>query len=230
MTNRGGQEDLFNLELATGEIRQLTNDAARARGEVRSPDGAKLFFYSQRDEDRYEIWSINADGSNLTRITHSKGRSLWYPTVSPDGKLLACFNDEHTYLLDLTRPGAELEELPGSRLGSRPSFNAWSPNSRMLAGELRGRPGLLLYSLDDREYTPLTSSGTRPIWLPGGQEILFSDTGRLRVVNIVTKEIRDIATSAPVTGMSLSADAKTLVYSDRLAEADIWMAEMVAER
>lgn len=98
VTNRGGQEDLFVVEVATGEIRQLTNDAARDRGVYWSPDGSKIYFYSQRAEDRYEIWSINADGSGLARVTRSTGRSLWYPSISPDGKLLAAFNDEHSFL------------------------------------------------------------------------------------------------------------------------------------
>jgi len=227
VTNRGGQEDLFVVEIATGEIRQLTNDVARDRGVFWSPDGKQIYFYSQRDEKRYEIWSINADGSNLTRVTHTTGRSVWYPTISPDGRKLACYNDEHTFLLNLTVPDAKLEQLPATHQGSRPAFNAWSPDGTMLAGELRGRPGVVVYSIADRTYRPVTTSGARPmIWLPGGREILYGDAGKLRIVNIDTSAIREVVTPLSISAESISADAKTMIYSDRVAESDIWMAEM----
>ena len=228
VTNRGGQEDLFVVEIATGEVRQLTDDVARDRGVFWSPDGKKIFFYSQRDESRYEIWSINADGSNLTRVTHTTGRSVWYPTVSPDGRKLACYNDEHTYLLDLDVPDAKLEQLPATHQGSRPSFNAWSPDATMLAGELRGRPGIVVYSVADRTYRPVTTSGVRPMWLPGGKDILYNDAGKLRIVNIDTGAIRDVTAPMTIQAQSLSADAKTMIYSDRVAEADIWMTEIAS--
>ncbi len=226
MTNRGGQEDLFVVEAASGEIRQLTNDEARDRGVSWSPDGKQLYFYSQRDEARYEIWRINADGSGLTRMTHTTGRSVWYPSVSNDGRLLALYNDEHTYLLDLQQPGAELEQLPATPQGSRPAFNSWSPDGTMLAGELRGRPGIVLYALAERTYRPLTSSGARPLWLPNGHEILYTDAGSLRVVDTITGVIRDVPSPMPISAMSLSADARTLVFSDRASDADVWMMEL----
>jgi Tol biopolymer transport system component len=226
VTNRGGQEDLFVVETATGEVRQLTNDPARDRGATWSPDQSKIYFYSQRDTNRYEIWRINADGSGLTRVTFTSGRSVWYPTVSPDGTRLAFYNDEHSYVMALNQPGAKPEQLPAALQGSRQAFNAWSPDGTMLAGELRGRAGIVLYSLTGRTYRPITSSGTRPIWLPGGQEIFYSDAGRLRIVNVETGAIREVVTPLPgVSGMSLSTDAKTLVFSDRTTQADVWMLE-----
>jgi Tol biopolymer transport system component len=228
VTNRGGQEDLFVVEVATGEVRQLTNDAARDRGAVWSPDQSRIYFYSQRDENRYEVWRINADGSGLTRVTRTKGRSVWYPTISPDNSRLAFYNDEHSYLLDLNAPTAEPQELPAAMQGSRPAFNAWSPDGTRLAGELRGRAGIVVYSLKDRDYRPITSSGGRPIWLPGGEEILFTEESRLRIVNVATGAIREVTAPFSVTANSLSTDAKTLVFSARRTEADVWMMEIPA--
>ena len=226
VTNRGGQEDLFVVEIATGEIRQLTDDISRDRGVFWSPDGSKIYFYTQRENHPYEIWSINADGSNLTRVASVKDRGLWYPTISPDGKKLACYNDEHTYLLDLTVPDAKLEQMPATHQGSRPSFNAWSPDGTVLAGELRGRPGIVIYTIADRTYRPITTSGNRPLWLPGGKEILYSDNGKLRIVAVDTGAIRDVVTTLGISGQSLSGDARLLIYSDRQVEADVWMSEI----
>jgi len=225
VTNRGGQEDLFVIEIATGEVRQLTNDAARDRGAVWSPDGSKIYFYSQRDASRYEIWSINADGSGLTRITRTTGRSVWYPAVSANGKHLSFYNDEHSFTLDLSQPSAKIEQLPPAGEGLHPAMMAWSPDATMLAGELRPRPGLAIYNVAERTYRLLTSTGARPIFLPNHREILFSDSGNLRIVDVKSGAIRDVGFRAGA--MSLSADGKTLVYSERQTQSDIWMLEFV---
>jgi hypothetical protein len=46
-------------------------------------------------------------------------------------------------------------------------------------------------------------------------------------VNADTNAVREVTTNLAITGMSLSADGKTLVYSDRHTEADVWMAELL---
>jgi eukaryotic-like serine/threonine-protein kinase len=224
VTNRGGQEDLSIVDVATGEMRQITNDAARDRAPVWSPDGQLLYFYSNRDRDRYEIWAVRPDGSGLAQITHTTGRSVWYPGVAPDGKRLAFFNDEHSYVMVDSR----IETLPPSGEGLHPAMSTWSPDGTMLAGEVRDRPGLAVYTLATRTYRTLTTSGARPLWLPNGREILYSDGGKPRIVDVITGASRDVNTTIPASAMSLSADGKTLVYSDRRTQSDIWMMSVTA--
>jgi serine/threonine protein kinase/Tol biopolymer transport system component len=227
VTNRGGQEDLFVIEIATGDIRQLTNDSVRDRGPAWSPDGTRIYFYSQREGDRYEIWSIHADGGNLSRVTTTSGRSAWYPSVAADGKRLSFYNNENTYVLDLTQPNAVAQPLPPVPDGLHPAMSAWSPDGTMLAGELRPTPGIGIYSFATRTYRQLTTSGARPIWLPGGRELVFVDSGRLRIVDLTSGNVREAATPYGMAATSLSADGRTLVYSDRTTEADVWMMSTV---
>jgi len=221
VTNRGGQEDLYVVEIATGEVRQLTNDGAHDRGATWSPDGSEIYFYSQRDTNRYEIWRIHADGSGLARVTTTSGRSVWYPGMAPDGNRLAFFNDENTYIMQDGR----IQPLPPAPPGLHPAMMAWSPDGTMLAGELRNMPGIAIYTLADRSYRRLTTSGARPIWLPGGREILYSDAGKLSIADVGTGTSRPVTTGLPISAMSLSADGRTLVYSERNIGADIWMME-----
>ncbi|HEY0159035.1 MAG TPA: protein kinase [Thermoanaerobaculia bacterium] len=218
VTNRGGQEDLYVIEIATGEIRQLTNDAAHDRGAVWSHDGAKIYFYSQREGDRYEIWGINADGSELARVTNTEGRSVWYPGAAPDGKRISFYNDENTYVI----ADGKVTPLPPAPEGKRPQLTAWSPDGTMLAGELSA-PGIVVYSFPSRTYRRLTPSGARPIWLPGGREILYGDAGRLRIVSLDSGAIRDVPSHFAISAMSLSGDGRTLVFSDRRMQSDVWM-------
>ncbi|MFL5434279.1 MAG: TolB family protein, partial [Myxococcales bacterium] len=49
-----------------------------------SPDGRKIAFMSDRDGD-IEIYVMNLDGSNPTRLTRSPGRDA-HPEWSPDGR------------------------------------------------------------------------------------------------------------------------------------------------
>jgi serine/threonine protein kinase/Tol biopolymer transport system component len=224
VTNRTGQEDLFVVELATGDIRQLTNDEARDRGATWSADGTKIYFYSQREIDRYEIWSIHADGSNLARVTTTHGRSAWYPAAASDGKRLSFYNDENSYV-QTAGAAKPIEPLPPAPDNLHPAMTAWSPDGTMLAGELRDAPGIAVYSFTDRSYRRLTNSGAHPMWLPGGHEILYGDAGRLRIVNAGNAAIRDVATTLPIGAMSLSANGRTMVFSERRASADIWMME-----
>jgi eukaryotic-like serine/threonine-protein kinase len=217
VTNRGGQEDLYVVEIATGEVRQLTNDDAHDRGAVWARDGSKIYFYSQRDGDHYEIWSINADGSELTQVTNTNGNSVWYPGTSPDGRI-SFYNNENTFVFE----NGKVTPLPPSPDGKRPQFTAWSPDGSMLAGELSS-PGIVVYSFRDRTYRRLTPSGARPIWLPGGREILYGDNGRLRIVNLDTGAIRDVPSHLAMSAPSISGDGRTLVYSDRRMQSDVWM-------
>lgn len=69
----------------------------------------------------------------------------------------------------------------------------------------------------------MTNGGERPIWLPGGRELLYVDSGRLRIVDIASAAVREAGTPYGVAAPSLSADGRTLVYSDRTPRADVWV-------
>jgi hypothetical protein len=83
----------------------------------------------------------------------------------------------------------------------------------------------MLCSLAERTYRPVTSSGARPIFLPNGREILYSDGAKLRIVNIDSGAIRDVTTPFGITAQSLSIDGATLLFSERTTQADVWLAE-----
>lgn len=48
-----------------------------------SPDGSLIAFSSNRT-GRYEIWTVNADGTDPRQITDGPGDKIW-PVWSPDG-------------------------------------------------------------------------------------------------------------------------------------------------
>lgn len=102
---RGGYRDIWVLDVESGERTRITYDRAIDRGPVFSPDGACLYFSSDRtgiaNLYRYEL----ATGT-LSQLTNVVG-GAFQPDVSPDGHKLVYLGygsrGFDVYLLDLKR-------------------------------------------------------------------------------------------------------------------------------
>ena len=53
-----------------------------------APDATSVVFGAQRHLVHPDIWAVDADGSNLRKLTDTKARSETSPTYSPDGTLV----------------------------------------------------------------------------------------------------------------------------------------------
>jgi Tol biopolymer transport system component len=76
--------EIFEKDLATGEMKQLTNAPGYDAECAYSPDGTRIVFTSCRDGNP-EIYTMGADGSDPKRITEAEGYDGG-PFFSPDGK------------------------------------------------------------------------------------------------------------------------------------------------
>ena len=74
------QEDLIIFNRDGANWRNLTDDKFRDRTPRWSPDGTKIAFASDRS-GKYQIWMINADGSNLRQITFTEKTGAIRPDV-----------------------------------------------------------------------------------------------------------------------------------------------------
>ena len=80
--------DLFTVDVATGEISQLTDTRRSERQPRWSPDGRQILFTSGTVMTNIDVWVMNADGSNPRRLTEHPERdqgAAW----SPDGRQIA---------------------------------------------------------------------------------------------------------------------------------------------
>ncbi|HRX02481.1 MAG TPA: hypothetical protein P5148_04990 [Anaerolineae bacterium] len=144
----------------------------------------RIVFHSDRDGD-LDIYSMNADGSDLQQLTDSPGRDF-EPDWSPDGSTIVFSSDRddptnaQLYLMDAD--GSNQRPLmpftPADYLGAR-----WSPDGEWILFhsnlEVDGVPWFNIYKVrkDGSELTDLTGSvdnSFRPDWSPDGQRIVFT--------------------------------------------------------
>jgi len=79
---------IYRLELG-GSAVPLIDSTSRDINAQYSPDGRRIAFASRRSGARNEIWLVDADGANPTRLTRGPGRFAGSPRWSPDGRTIA---------------------------------------------------------------------------------------------------------------------------------------------
>jgi Tol biopolymer transport system component/serine/threonine protein kinase len=236
------QEDLFVSALDGSGLRRVTDDAARDRVPVWSPDGKSLFFYSNRDGD-WNIWSIGADGGGLRKVAASAGPGLLYPILSPAGDRVVSSTSigaaGSVYMSSLAAgvvAAGNVKELPGTTQDGQPfSPTAWSPDGARLAGYFSnsqsGRPVRIgVYDLATSAIShqfDVASSYVR--WLPDSRRLVFfTPDGRLMVLDVASKALQQVDVKMPrvdVGEFALAPDARTIYYGAARFEADIWIVE-----
>jgi Tol biopolymer transport system component len=82
-SDRGGDYDLYRLELSTLAATRVVQHEARELQVKESPLDGSLLFISDRDGD-YEIFLADADGTNPRQLTANEADDR-YPRWSPDG-------------------------------------------------------------------------------------------------------------------------------------------------
>jgi tricorn protease len=191
-TNQGEkQEDLFIMRRDGQGLAQITNDVHRDRGPRWSPDGKRIAFYSDRSGE-YEVWLTNPDGSGLEQLTFTPEENMiFYPLWSPDGQRIQYrMSASSSYIIEVGRPWGEQrpERLP-SFVHPMLRFGPWdwSPDGTALVGVLgggeTGSQGIMLYSIQTREFEKITEFGTAPLWLNDNQRLLFHDQGTIYLVD-----------------------------------------------
>ncbi|MEO5939062.1 MAG: hypothetical protein ABIQ43_08640 [Sphingomonas sp.] len=141
-----------------------------------SPDGRRLAFVSRRDGNN-EIYVMNADGSDLKRLTNAVSRESG-PAWSPDGKHISFRSDRDgsvdLYVMDAD--GSNLRRL--TNIGAVNDRHSWSPATEeiVFAAEKDGQSQLYVIRPDGTGLRQLLRSDANdayPVWSPDGARIAF---------------------------------------------------------
>jgi Tol biopolymer transport system component len=194
ISNRDGSTALYAMAVPDGaeadgtDQRRLTDKYAVSYDW--SPDGARIVFTSVRDE-RYEIYVMDADGTNQWQLTSSDDDD-WWPAWSPDGMQIAFTSnrggDDEIYAIAIA-DGPEADGNDPRQLTNHPCpFNVqptWSPDGTQIAftSDRDGNDEIYVMAVPDgteadgtgqRRLTHNDADDRYPAWSPDGTQIVFT--------------------------------------------------------
>jgi eukaryotic-like serine/threonine-protein kinase len=232
------QEDIF-IGSADGRMRRVTDDAARDRAPVFTPDGRSLVFYSNRDRN-WALWMVGVDGGNLRKVAGEEPGAV-YASVSPKGDMVifVATSGRAVFSAPLRAGGGTSPTLLRGTQTAGKYFTptAWSPDGTRLAGPLvseSGRSAVVgTYDLARQSTTIVSNDEAFAVkWLADSRRIIyFTKSGsELVVLDTVTRKrtVVDVRLPGPATPtemFALTPDNRTIYYGAARTEADIWIAE-----
>jgi dipeptidyl aminopeptidase/acylaminoacyl peptidase len=84
-SDRDGDYDIYTITLATGVIKQLTNDPGADMDPTWAPGGGRIAF-TRESAGVSDIWVMRSDGFGPVNVTSASAASESQPNWSPDGK------------------------------------------------------------------------------------------------------------------------------------------------
>ncbi|MGH9474663.1 MAG: translocation protein TolB, partial [Terriglobales bacterium] len=189
MSSASGRHQIRILSLLTNKLLPFPSFKGDLNGTPAwSPDGGRLAFASDMNGSSEEIYTINANGSGLKRITFSHGYDnfapAWNPKPAPGSPDQIAFASSRLGLpsiFTMNADGSNVQHLPIAGYAVSPS---WSPNGTTLAfawvrtggGENSGASDIYLWFFGNQKYEQLTHNGNRndfPSWAPDNRHIVF---------------------------------------------------------
>jgi tricorn protease len=169
--------EIFTAPVEEGDLRQITDSAARDRNVTYSPDGKWIAFVSDRS-GREEIYAVAVDGAGepqkLSDVDALKNSYAW----SPDSTQMA-YTSSDSKLRVVTVASKETKVISESRYGNIGS-PAWSPDGKWLAyskPDVSRTTDIYLTPSsggDEKKVTFESFSETSPRFSPDGRKLFFT--------------------------------------------------------
>ena len=170
-----------NAQAQTGEIIRLTKEEGCNIDPVWVPQGDRIYFVSNRNNDYWNIYTMKTDGSDLIKLTKDVRRNF-SPEISNDGSKIVFVSsrDQHEDIYVMNFDGTEVKRLT-KKLNLNNASPAWSPDGKKIVfisfsgSPMQPKADIYLMNFDGTGLERLTMSGDNfsPDWSPDGKKILF---------------------------------------------------------
>ena len=224
-SDRNGNLDIFILNPATGENKEIITDPSHDKVGTWSPDGRILAFESNRSSTLYyQIYLFYSEQDKFVKLTDGVDCSNWSPAWSPDETKIAfysnCENDQRNIYI-MNRDGSNRKRLTAG--SGENKFPAVSPdgNTITFTSTRNGEEQIFLMDVNGSNQRAITD-GCSSTFSPDGNWLWFST----RCDDSDIKRVRIDGTNLSVIGTmlgqnpSVSPDGQFVVFQ---SNDDIWM-------
>lgn len=229
-SNRRGNQDIWRMPAAGGEMQQVTSDPAPDWRPSISADGTQIVFYSYRSGNR-DIWVMPRAGGPARQVTTHDGGD-YHPVWSPDGSRIA-FASTRSGAFNVLVVAADGGEPTAVAANPGDNLPSWSPDGRWIAFS-RGTPeGARLFRVpaDGGQAEQITRRvGNFSRWSRDGKALYYLRASQIWETNLETGVERQLTEFAGKTGsivFGLATDGTYLYFAWEEAQADLWMMDIV---
>ncbi len=150
-----------------------------------SPDGSKIA-YTHYTGPHWQIWVMNADGTNPTQVTHvnvGDPGGAATPAWSPDGTKIAYSTSDYDQIWVVNADGSHPAQITHDEGGPVwfPESISWSPDGTKIAYDRNGAE-IWVMNADGTNPSKLTE-GAHPDWSPDGTKIAYDHQLVIWVMN-----------------------------------------------
>jgi TolB protein len=194
---KSGYPDVYLIDLPTGSRTRIAFFPGINSGPSFSPDGSLIALTLSKDGNP-EIYTMSLDGGSLTRITRTRGGET-SPSWAPTGDRLVYSSDDRgspQLFISSASGVSDMDHLvTGNSNCTKPD---WSPGGKSIAFTARIGEQFQIGVFDVASRTAqliTTDGGQDPAWTRDSRHLVYSNNGRLRLLDTVSRESLPIPTS-----------------------------------